>query len=675
MENELIGGVLLDYTYYSGTDSYSDGDIEDTILDIVKNHKPSEFKDIIKSQNSWPVLYHLSPVRENIIDWFNVPENASVLEVGSGCGAMTGALLKKKAKVSCIELSRRRSLINAYRHKEAQNLNIYVGNFTDIEPNLTEKYDLITLNGVLEYAALYVGKEDDGKYDPFIRLLKLCLSHLKEDGKLVVAIENKYGLKYWAGAAEDHFGKKALGIENYADTKGIRTFSKKELIKLFESAGIKCTDFYYPYPDYKLPFNIYSDKRLPVAGELNNNIVNCDNDRFIYFDETKAYDGLLEEGAFPFFSNSFFAVLSPDGKSTALKNPEFVRFSNDRKDEFALKTEIFEKDGVKIVKKTAITEKACVHINNIKNAYDTLSDAFKDANLSFNKITDSSEDHIALEFIEGDSFAKLIAKAENEGDNEAALKLIDELVSFIKHGEKMPFKETKSFREMFSKLAAPTIKKALDEGDFFIPKKDEKCEEKQELTVDADRSASLKVGEYLFHMRAASSSDMFLRQASKDMLAAEAKAKEEENKVPGMTFDDIPCSAVTNLDFIAQNVIKKNDKSICVIDYEWTYDFPIPTDFVVYRMLFFLKADHSGAAGLSFDMLCKRYGISKKAAYIYSHMEEEFQKYVSGSLSSREMVHSLGRTARRPEDIEAELTHALNTRWWKLRTMLKRFIK
>ncbi len=39
MENENIGNVDLYYTYYNGTDEYSDGDIEDELLNIVKNNR------------------------------------------------------------------------------------------------------------------------------------------------------------------------------------------------------------------------------------------------------------------------------------------------------------------------------------------------------------------------------------------------------------------------------------------------------------------------------------------------------------------------------------------------------------------------------------------------------------------------------------------------------------
>ena len=41
-ENERIGRVLLDYSHYQGKDLYSDGEVEDELLDIVQNHSQSE---------------------------------------------------------------------------------------------------------------------------------------------------------------------------------------------------------------------------------------------------------------------------------------------------------------------------------------------------------------------------------------------------------------------------------------------------------------------------------------------------------------------------------------------------------------------------------------------------------------------------------------------------------
>ena len=303
-KEETIGKVTLNYEYYPGQDFYCDGAVEDELLEIVKNHEASEFNHIIAERNEWPILYHLSPTRGNIIDWMPMASDAKVLEVGAGCGAVTGAIAAKAGRVDCIELSRKRSLINAYRNQEYDNIHIYVGNFKEIEKSLTEQYDYITLIGVLEYAESYISAEK-----PYVEFLRLMHRHLKPAGKLVIAIENKYGLKYWAGCKEDHLSMYFEGIEGYRDSQGVKTFSKKELENLFRESGYQTWEFYYPYPDYKLPCAIYSDQYLPKPGELSNNMRNFDGDRLVLFDEGKVFDGLIQEGQFPFYANSYLAIL------------------------------------------------------------------------------------------------------------------------------------------------------------------------------------------------------------------------------------------------------------------------------------------------------------------------------------------------------------------------------
>ena len=49
-----------------------------------------------------------------------------------------------------------RSSINAWKNKEAENLEIVVGNFNTVSDNLTETFDYVTLIGVFEYAKTYI---------------------------------------------------------------------------------------------------------------------------------------------------------------------------------------------------------------------------------------------------------------------------------------------------------------------------------------------------------------------------------------------------------------------------------------------------------------------------------------------------------------------------------------
>jgi 2-polyprenyl-3-methyl-5-hydroxy-6-metoxy-1,4-benzoquinol methylase len=299
-----VGNVKIVDTHYSGQDIYSDGAIEDEMLEIAQLYSYEDYNKVIADREDWAILYHFSHIRENIISGCPISSADSVLEIGAGCGAVTGALAKKAGKVACVDLSMKRSLINAYRHQKYENLEIYVGNFMDVERDLEEKYDVITLIGVFEYAYSYFSGLNP--YEDFLRIIK---KHLKKGGKVIIAIENKFGLKYWAGCQEDHTGMYFEGLMGYKNSEYVRTFSKVELCSMFESVGFEKYEFYYPYPDYKFPMKIFSDDYLPSIGELNSNNVNFDRERIVLFDESQVFDEIINDGMFPYFSNSFLIVL------------------------------------------------------------------------------------------------------------------------------------------------------------------------------------------------------------------------------------------------------------------------------------------------------------------------------------------------------------------------------
>lgn len=292
---------VLNLTYYKGNDLYSDGEIEDELLDIVTNNE--DYTKILRNDNRWAILYHLSPIRENLLEWYDFKKQASILEIGAGCGAITSLFCKKADKVVGIELSKKRSLINAARNAKYGNLEILVGNFEDIK--LKEKFDYVSLIGVLEYSPLYINSEQ-----PFEEILKRTLTYLNDDGKLIVAIENKMGLKYLAGATEDHTGKVFDGVENYEGVTNVRTFSKMEIEELFRKVGYLNLDFYYPVPDYKMPNVVFSQKYLPQKGDMRNVVDVFDRERYQTFNEELVFDQLCNDNMFEYFANSFLIFAS-----------------------------------------------------------------------------------------------------------------------------------------------------------------------------------------------------------------------------------------------------------------------------------------------------------------------------------------------------------------------------
>ena len=291
--------ATLNLDFYNGEDHYSDGDIEDELLEIVKSHQ--NYEEILANDSRWPILYHLSPIRQNIINWYPFKANASCLEIGGGCGAITGALCDSLSEVKVVELSKRRASINFERHKSYDNLEIIVANLNDIKFN--QKFDYITLNGVLEYAGSFT--KTDEPYKDFLKQIK---KYLKPDGKLIVAIENRYGLKYFSGSKEDHTAKEFDGITGYVNNDTVRTFGKTELEKLLDESGYPVQEFYYPHPDYKMPMEIYSSAWLPNMDSLLSQAPNFDYDKYELFNETQAYQGIIENNQFEFFANSFLVI-------------------------------------------------------------------------------------------------------------------------------------------------------------------------------------------------------------------------------------------------------------------------------------------------------------------------------------------------------------------------------
>ncbi len=428
---EQIGKVKLDYTFYPGEDLYCDGQVEDELLEIVKNYAQVEYRKMIEEKASWPILYHLSPFRENTVEWIPMEGKEKVLEVGSGCGAITGALARKAGEVTCVDLSKKRSMINAYRHSECQNVTIHVGNFKDIEPALPADFDYIFLVGVFEYGQSYMGSEK-----PFEEFLRIVLKHLGRDGRLVIAIENKYGMKYFAGCMEDHLGSYFSGIENYAGGGGVRTFSRKGLEKLFADCGISEYSFYYPYPDYKFMTTLYSDDRPPKKGELSNNLRNFDRDRMLLFDEKNAFDGVAEDGLFSVFANSYLVVV---GKEFDIK---YVRYSNDRAPEYCIRTEIHRnKAGESHVEKHPLCEEAKAHVRGMALACENLKRRYEGGRLQINQCALREEGEkiwCSFEYLEGKPLSEILDECLEQEKTDRFRRLLAEYVERTGYHEEYP---------------------------------------------------------------------------------------------------------------------------------------------------------------------------------------------------------------------------------------------
>lgn len=297
--------------------SYSDGEeVEERIYRIIKSLKDRSMnsEEVVRYITDWPTEYHLSPLRNNLLRPFSFSPDQTILEIGCGCGAITRQLGETGAKVIAVDGSLRRAKITAERCRDLQNVKVYCDNIQQV--SLHEKVNVVTLIGVLEYARLFL----EGT-DPIQAMLELCKNSLTEDGVLLIAIENQLGLKYFNGASEDHTGRIFDGIQDAYNESSAVTFGKEELKRRLDKAGFSKVEFFYPFPDYKLPQLMLQEAALSqkdfqvgqLIGQYQSRDYSGQENRL--FREQECWPVLERNALIGDLSNSFFVVASNSNKA------------------------------------------------------------------------------------------------------------------------------------------------------------------------------------------------------------------------------------------------------------------------------------------------------------------------------------------------------------------------
>lgn len=284
---------------------YRDGG-EDKLARIIQSvgDRSTLSSELVGHMNDWPSEYHFSRKRHLVLRPFEIKGGDRVLELGSGCGSITRYLAEIGAEVTAVEGELSRATVAAKRCEGFDNVRFIADNFLSLD--VPEKFDWILMIGVLEYSQKYANSDDRQR-----EYLDIARRYLKPNGTLVIAIENKIGLKYLNGAGEDHNGKRFYGPQDLYGDRDITTWGRAELHDMLSAAGFAQAKFFGAFPDYKLPKVILSDDidhhRDFRAEELLHYSKSLDyrgkNERV--FDESMVLATLRKNGLMTDMANSF----------------------------------------------------------------------------------------------------------------------------------------------------------------------------------------------------------------------------------------------------------------------------------------------------------------------------------------------------------------------------------
>jgi len=341
--------------------AYSDGDIEEVIfekLNTLPNDKFEREKILEDAIQDWPTKYHFCWERANLLKPIGFGSNDRVLELGGGTGVLSHYICSKVKELVTIEgtLSRAKSI--SARCKNYDNINIIVANFLKldmIELFGEHSFDKITIIGVLEYVPKFSTQENG-----IIKLLEICNKLIKPDGELIIAIENKIGLKYLLGFQEDHNAKAYYGPQSFYKNNETTTFTKQELNAKLNAASFDYINYYLPFPDYKLPSVIIKDCE-DIYSKQGNNLVKT----LLYDSQSKNYSGkesngvqegrvlanFITEKQLDVISNSFLLVARKNERKEKTE-PFTYYFSNNRRFEYANEIKFYKQGDIIKASKT-----------------------------------------------------------------------------------------------------------------------------------------------------------------------------------------------------------------------------------------------------------------------------------------------------------------------------------
>lgn len=298
----------LEFEYNERAEGYiyvNEDRLENEIKEILSTGKDVETL-IIPEEISRDAYLCLTKKRENILKWYKFKENASVLEVGAGYGELTEYLCGHVGHVTCYERKTERIDVIKMRCKAYDNLDCCCGYLQ--EQKWSEKFDYIFIHDIFALSRKFFKAEDAST-----EMLKFLLSYLRPEGKILLLIENRLGLKYFAGAAEEISTQFFWGLKSYDEDERCRTFSKAELNDILEKSGIKKTNWFYPYPNLVYPLEIYTDEIMEkIVYGISKPDYEIISDRYQFFDEQRMFWTLHKEGIENRFVNAFFVECAMD---------------------------------------------------------------------------------------------------------------------------------------------------------------------------------------------------------------------------------------------------------------------------------------------------------------------------------------------------------------------------
>lgn len=307
--------------------------LDKVIGNYISDHRRDDFSDILSKDERLEVASYLSELPNGLLGWYPFRTDSTILQIGSWFGAFTEMLGSRCKRITVVESDTYRAAMTKIRLESIGNLEVVDRTIFEYCQECRRKFDYVIF-------AVDENKDEIPDKKAYLAIIQAVKSILSMEGKLLMAVPNRFGAKYFSGEPDPNTKVRFDGMTG--DESGLYRFSRAELLEFINGAGFLYSKIYYPMPDHRRTRLIYTEGLRPGTDMREKIDIYVDYKTERILDEPILVDHLIQNDVMPFFSNSFLI----EAGNTSCSNVIYSAISAERDRDKAFATNIYDNDMV-----------------------------------------------------------------------------------------------------------------------------------------------------------------------------------------------------------------------------------------------------------------------------------------------------------------------------------------